>query len=313
MTIPAPALPRADRPAFFAGQILAADDLTAAQDVGDGLRRLHHRMLHGWGIASGLAVTASRGDVSVSVGAGYALDAAGRELVLPTPVTVPVPPVVGASDGAPRAFTLVLRWTPDDEAVVVDRAGACDTRGAVRRSDAPTLDWRDPVDVRAGLDIVLAEIQVQDCRLAAVPDGGLRRLLSPPPTPYIASGRTAPGSTGWAAGQSPAGVWSVEAFVDTSEAGFGDTPAYTVRIDGLRRLEAAVSPTGGLTLIDGTPYVDAAEPGRFRVVVPLLPARILGQSASIPVNPASVVSGGAIVDLVTRVLGWSVEWIGVQS
>jgi hypothetical protein len=294
--------------------MLTAADLSAEQDMDTGLRRLHHRMLHGWGIAYGLAITGSRGDVSVSVGSGYALDSTGCELVLPDVIVHPVPPVAGRPDGAPRQYVLVLRMATDEEAVVVDRPGVCGTEGAVRRSDDPVLEWLDPAEVAAGYDIVLADVAVRDCRLASSPDGRGRRLLNPPPTPYVASGRTESGSTGWVA-VAPNGVgpWALATTVDSAEAGFGDTPAYLASLVGRRDLTAAESPTGGPLVLDGSPYVEAAEPGRFRVVVPLMPATVTSGGLLLPVNPASVVTSPALVGLVTDVLGWSVEWIGVQS
>lgn len=314
MTISAAPLPHADRPLYFSGQILAADDLTAAQDVDTGLRHLHHRMLHGWGIASGLGVTGRRGDTSVSIGSGYALDSTGRELVVPSPTTMPVPPVMAGPDGRPLGFALVVRWTDDEDAAVVDRPGACGTEGAVRRSDAPQALWLDPVAVRVGYDIVLALAQVQGCALAGAPELATRRLLNPPPTPYAACGRTPSGDTGWQVRTGPTGVpYAVVAEVDTSEAGFGDTPAYLARLDGLRLLDAALSPTGRPTLLDGTPYVEAAEPGRFRVVVPLPPGTGFGDDDQIDVNPTAIVSDAQLTDLVATTLGWSVEWIGLQS
>ena len=100
MTTSTAPLPEADRPRFFAGQLLTADDLTAAQDVDSGLRHLHHRMLHGWGIASGLAVTGRRTATEVTLGAGYALDSTGRELHRPRAAHRPGPPGRGQS----------LRW-----------------------------------------------------------------------------------------------------------------------------------------------------------------------------------------------------------
>ena len=314
MTTPAAPLPDPGRPLYFPGQILAADDLTAAQDVDAGLRQLHHRMLHGWGIASGLSLTGQRGDTSVSVGSGYALDAAGRELVVPAPVTVPVPPVAAGPDGNPLKFTLAIRWTPDEDAVVVDRPGACGAEGAVRRSDVPQIVWLDPAAVRVGYDIVLAVVQVQGCKLAAAPELALRRLLNPPPTPYAASGRTTPGETGWLVRAALGGQsFAVYTDVDTGEAGFGDTPAYLARLDGLRLLDAALSPDGRPALLDGTPYVDAAEPGRFRCVVPLPPGTGFGDGNQIDVNPDAVVSSAGLTDLLMTTLKWSVEWIGLQS
>jgi len=306
-------LPNADRPVFFAGQLLTGDDLNAAQDVDAGLRRLHHRILHGWGIAAGLAVTGRRGEVAVTLGAGYALDVAGRELVVDMPLAVPVPPVAAGPDGGPLPFTLVVRWTEDDDAVVIDRPGACGTEGAVRRSDAATVVWLDPAAVRDGLDVVLAEILVQNCRLAGSPDPALRRLLNPPPTPYVACGSTTAGATSWAVRAASGGQpWAVWTDVDSSEAGFGDVPAYQARLVGERLVDAATSPTGLPALVDGTVYVENAEPGRFRFVVPLVAGTSLGADGEIEVNPAALVEDPGLADLVSG-LGWAVEWIGVQS
>ena len=314
MTISAVPLPSAERPLWFPGQLLAAEDLTAAQDADAGLRHLHHRMLHGWGIASGLAVTGRRGDTAVSVGSGYALDSTGRELVVPDPTTVPVPPVASGPDGKALAFTLVVRWTEDEDAVVVDRPGACGTEGAVRRSDAPQLVWLDPVAARVGYDIVLALVKVQYCALAGAPELTTRRLLNPPPTPYAASGRTVPGDTGWLVRTTGEGVpYAVSTDVDTSEAGFGDTPAYLVRLDGIRLLDAALSPHGRPALLDGTPYVEAAEPGRFRCVVPLPPGTGFGDDDVVDVNPGATLATPGLTTLLTSTLRWSVEWIGLQS
>lgn len=314
MTIPYSVLPRAARPLYFPGQLLTADDLTAEQEVDTGLRRLHHRMLHGWGIASGLTVTGRLGDSHVVVGQGYALDGGGRELVLPEGVAVPIPPVSGGATGDPVRYLLVIRWTEDADADVTIRGGVCATEGAVRRSDAPTLGWMDAAHVRVGADVVLAEAFVQNCRLSSPPDGGLRRLLNPPPTPYAASGATLTGGTTWrittAGGVVPC---LLETEVDTAEAGFGDTPAYLVRILGERSVTTAQSPINSPFIVDGTPYVDAAEPGRFRVTVPLVPAVIAHQGVFVPVNPVGALGSPAFASLVSAVLAWSVEWIGVQS
>lgn len=306
-------LPRADRPVFFSGQLLAADDLNAESDVDHGLRHLHHRMLHGWGIAAGLAVTGARGGTEVTLAAGYALDAGGRELVVPDPTPVPVPPVSAAPDGGPIDFTLILRWTSDPDAVVIDRPGACGAEGAVRRSDAPTIAWLDPGAVRLGHDIVLAEIQVQGCRLAGPPDPGLRRLLNPPPTPYVAAGGTTTAQTPWlvrsALGGAPIAVVTE---VDTAEAGFGDTPVYLARVVGQRLLDAALSPSGAPALLDGPPLVEGAEPGRFTLVVPLVTGTSVADGAAIDLNPRSIITSATLPDLLMTTLAWSVEWIGVQ-
>ncbi|GAA1061427.1 hypothetical protein [Agromyces bracchium] len=316
MTLADPALPRARSPRFFAGQLLTADDLNAEQDVDTGLRRLHNRMLHGWGIAAGLAVTGGRGGTSVTVGAGYALDAAGRELVVPDARVAAIPAVAGGVDGGPIRFTLVLRWRDDDEAAVDTRPGACATEGAVRRDDGPALEWREPGQVSAGIHVVLADVDVQSCRLLGPPDDSGRRLLNPPPTPYAGSGATVAGETVWRV-RSAQGVapWALWTDVDTSEAGFGDIPAYVARIVGPREVTAAQAPHGTPCLLDGPPHIEASEPGRFRVVVPLLRAVLTDpvRGTLIEVNPIGLIAAPALADIASFTLKWTVEWIGVQT
>lgn len=73
-----------ERPRFFAGKLLTADDLQREQDYFRGKSALHNRLLHGWGIVAGLGVTVDHG-TSVVVAAGVALDCAGNELVLAEP------------------------------------------------------------------------------------------------------------------------------------------------------------------------------------------------------------------------------------
>lgn len=70
-----------ERPRFFTGKLLSAEDLQAEQDYVRGKVRLHNRFLHGWGIVTGLGVTVDRG-TTVTVSPGFALDCAGNELVL---------------------------------------------------------------------------------------------------------------------------------------------------------------------------------------------------------------------------------------
>ena len=192
-------------------------------------------------------------------------------------------------------------------------AGDCGARGAVRRSDAADRGWLDPPAVRTGLDIVLADVQVLNCRLAQPPDPARRRLLNPPPTPYAASGATEAGATNWQVLTTPGGQpWAACTDVDTSEAGFGDVPAYLARLGGERLIPAASSPTGRPALIDGTPYVDAAEVGRFRVVVPLIPASAIGDDQSRGQSAGRGGGSGLCAGRLITDLAWYVEWIGLQ-
>jgi hypothetical protein len=72
-----------ERPNFYAGRLVTAADFQQDQDYFRAKLRLHNRLLHGWGVVTGLQVSESAGTLTVS--AGLALDCAGNELVLAEP------------------------------------------------------------------------------------------------------------------------------------------------------------------------------------------------------------------------------------
>ena len=77
-----------ERTRYFAGQLLDEDDLTQEQlYLREKLRR-HNRLLHGWGIVSGLGVRPGPADGEVTIEPGYALDGYGDEIVVADAVIV---------------------------------------------------------------------------------------------------------------------------------------------------------------------------------------------------------------------------------
>ena len=68
-----------ERPRYFAGKLLTADDFALEQRYQIEKRRLLNRMFHGPGIVHGLAVTAREKGL-VTVAPGFALDPLGREI-----------------------------------------------------------------------------------------------------------------------------------------------------------------------------------------------------------------------------------------
>jgi len=81
MEAPTVQLRQLERPHFFTGKLLIAEDLQREQDYHRNKVRLHNRFLHGWGVVAGLRVSLDKG--AVVVAPGLALDCAGNELVLP--------------------------------------------------------------------------------------------------------------------------------------------------------------------------------------------------------------------------------------
>jgi hypothetical protein len=284
-------IPSVERPVYFDGQRLTAEDLSDATGYSRALRELHNRALHGWGVALGLAATGARGARSVRVEPGFALDCAGRELLLAEPCELPVPPTAN-----PSRWLLVISAAPEAEPAE-RRAGECDTDGAVRLIDAPQVRWLSTTleskgRVRTGLDVVLADAVVENCRLKLDIDTTVRNELARP-QPYVASGRTPAYETHWEEwtdSGAPAGVTTT---VSTAEAGFNSLPSYQARLGGSR--------STGSDVIDGPVYLAGAGVDEFEFYVDLR---------------GYLAGGTAPSDLPATArdeLGWHVVWMAVET
>jgi len=69
-----------ERARYFTGQLLDEADLSEEQRYFREKLRRHNRMLHGWGIVSGLAVRSGPADSALTVEPGYAIDGYGDEI-----------------------------------------------------------------------------------------------------------------------------------------------------------------------------------------------------------------------------------------
>ncbi len=88
------AIDQAQRPQFFEGQYLGAEDLTATVEYSRLLAQRHDLAAHTWGIAIGLTLVDTptpdgSGAVTVSISPGYAWDGFGRPIVVLAPYQVP--------------------------------------------------------------------------------------------------------------------------------------------------------------------------------------------------------------------------------
>jgi hypothetical protein len=198
-----------ERQQFFDGEVLFAADLQDLEAFNREMRWLHNRSLHQPGIGNGFAVSGQKDDRQVSIGPGYALDDLGREIVLTRQLQLPVPPVSGEPDGTPVSFDLAVSYPADGDLDVAEtRRGRCDTFGAVRLIEQPVLCWvrlvenedgqlvpvdpRLAQDITSGRRIVLARIEVQDCKLKRKVSTTPRRTARPPQQPVIACGDEQP-------------------------------------------------------------------------------------------------------------------------
>jgi hypothetical protein len=79
-----------ERTRYFTGQLLDEADLTQEQLYFLEKARRHNRMLHGWGIVSGLGVRPGPAACELTVEPGYALDPRGDEIVVADAVIVDI-------------------------------------------------------------------------------------------------------------------------------------------------------------------------------------------------------------------------------
>lgn len=75
-----------ERNRYFYGKLLTVRDFESEQNYFNDKRRMMNRLLHGSGVLTGLQVVAVD-EKSVSVEMGAAIDALGREIVVPSPMT----------------------------------------------------------------------------------------------------------------------------------------------------------------------------------------------------------------------------------
>ncbi len=244
-----PGGPDLERFVFWRGQHLASRDLN---DLGTGEEeRLfwHNRAVHdAYGIVVGLTVDAST-PPEVTVQAGLAYDAYGRELALYAPVTLARPAEADSvPDPAREVWSLLLRRRD------ASAHGGCGCGNGEGGAPGSELVWRRARQVGLKDGVVLARgwwiPGTPDWTF--VPDPDFHPLRARPITrPRIGTGATPRGGTAWQlwslppdprtvdpAGAVlpgipiPAAARGIEVTVDTSAAGFTRVPCYFAWLQG---------------------------------------------------------------------------------
>ncbi len=317
-----------ERQQFFDGQRLLASDLQGLEAFHRQMRELHNRSLHQPGIGNGFAVSGERGDRQVTIGAGYALDSEGHEIVLTASRIEPVPPVASADDGGPVFFHLTVSYPSGDDLEESEtRRGLCQTHGTVRLREEPVFCWvrlirdgtgllrpADPHlegDIREGRKIVLARLEIRDCRLEKPPHVAQRRNARPATQPRIVCGRVE--TPAWTLTEipgeddcppNPALAYFLTAPVDTRHAGFLTTPCYTARIDGPRLIDVSALAEADTDefFVDGLISIEKTTPEGFDARVSLVTEQEFVLDAVAP-DPF----------LVSQLfLQWSIEWMAIE-
>jgi hypothetical protein len=356
-----------ERSQFFNGQRLFDTDLQALEGFNREMRWLHNRSLHQPGVGKGLAITSEKDGREVSIGPGYALDSRGREIVLTQTFVQPIPPVASERDGKSVFYDLVISY-PEDSALkeAETREGICLPRGVVRLREEPIFCWvrleRDPAgllkavdsqlaeDVSAGLRIMLARIEVLNCKLVGPASVAQRREAGVSRLPYVACGEVSPADWRPWNGYLPQTGGTLErllgsgvvdgllfvllADIDTSVAGFQTVPCYSAQVVGPRLLEVTIenenkqSMPVSILVLDQL-HVQDPQPDRFTAFL-LCWVLFLGSSivvdelrdldggdsaeASTPRSAAAGVQVPVMQQAVEEIIKkWGVTWIGVES
>jgi hypothetical protein len=330
---------------FFNGQRLFASDLQGADDFNREMRWVHNRSLGQPGIGSGFAVYGKRNNREVTVGAGYAVDALGREPVLTSTVTLQVPPVAADEAGKPVFYDLAVSY-PDDDALeeTETRDGICLPRGVVRRREVPVFCWirlndqRQPIDARlkqdilTGMRLILARAEVFNCQLNADLSVSVRRDVRPPRLPYVVCGQESP--TNWDILELPpienggsqvvtgGGLVSpfivptgLTATIDTSSAEFQITPVYSARIAGPRILTVPNGNATAQAIVDGLIDIPvaAAGPKSFTVEVLLLAEPLTQVFIANSVWQNKNPTAADLIEFRELFSEWTIVWMGVES
>jgi hypothetical protein len=236
-----------ERVRYWQGQMLRSRDFNDIHATEQQRRWWHNRALHdAYGIyqdpplardpnaESHFLARLTQDETAVTVTAGLAYDSFGRELILESNQTVPLPPLRGDTE----EFLLLARYhmePPNRQMESV--AGVCYTNSGPLRPEFVEFVWKHPdqCSFSAADGVPLASLTVGDGTktVMPVPQPSARPLARP----QLGSGSTVPGNTAWELWTSglegtddlPLGV---QATIDTSAAGFTDTPCYFAWLQG---------------------------------------------------------------------------------
>ena len=250
-----------ERAKYWQGQMLRSQDFLNIEEVEAQRRWWHNRAVHNaYGVVEGLdfALVPAGAPTGVSVSAGVAYDVFGRELILETPLILPL--AANVPQGLIGAVTLLMRYRPPTRGMRPDEIGeAC--WSAPQSYSAGTVEfvWKlgDRLDPADGVSVA-AVYYAAGGRITQ--DPYFHRIsMQPLASPLLASGSTIPGATAWEPwivgfvendfGDSFPNVIGVQTWIDTSAAGFSAVPCYFATLQGAlwspktRQLVPAIFPS----------------------------------------------------------------------
>jgi hypothetical protein len=127
--------PTFKRNRYFSGKLMSEQDFQDEQDYFRQKHRLHNRFLHGYGVVAGLEVSVSDDPPgTVRVEAGYAIDPAGNDILLPEAQTVAFPE-------RGKKACLIIEWAEQETDFVPVRSSEVEEEmlAATRVEECATL------------------------------------------------------------------------------------------------------------------------------------------------------------------------------
>ena len=137
---------------YFHGMLLDDKDFQAEQAYHIRKRRFLNRMLHGWGVVCGLELKGNKGDRSIDVTSGMALDCCGNEIWVPHTKPIDLMSLLPDQDkgknegecleqpdGKPRSYYIGVRYyeRPSSPVSVYLPSGSCEERTCENSSPRP--------------------------------------------------------------------------------------------------------------------------------------------------------------------------------
>jgi hypothetical protein len=279
-----------ERLRYWQGQTLRSRDLNDQLAYDASLRWWHNRAIHDtWGVVFGLAPRVD--DQEIVLGPGLAYDCFGRELILSQPRGVALPP---SDEG--QVWELLLRAASE----------APGPRPPV------ALVWLKPspvLDPRLGVPLARGRLVEGTFRLEVSEGRPSTRAVS---RPRLGSGATVRGKTDWRVwtlAHRRLGIGGIEVQIDTTAAGFEQTPCYFPALQG-----DAFARLGGRFVLVSFARVVRATPTSF-VYSLWLPLAV--SQGNVELDRAFAVAGVAagtqsigVVELARREI--SVCWLGIE-
>jgi hypothetical protein len=148
---------------YFDHQFLRERDFADEQEYHRGMRRLHNRLLHTWGIAEGLNLSFASGASRAAIREGVAVDGQGRELVLTEATQTP-----DLSGLAGKIAFITIAYSEQQ----TDPTEETGVTGNTRWTESPIIETVENAPEDPGQKLILGRVTVgADGTISGVDEG----------------------------------------------------------------------------------------------------------------------------------------------